>query len=32
LIKDQVEVEALAPLIFRGIVDAMQVYNVLRVT
>jgi adenylate cyclase len=32
LIKDHVEVELLAPLAIRGIIDAMQVYNVLRLT
>jgi len=32
LIKDHVEVESLAPLAIRGIVDAMQVYNVVRLT
>jgi class 3 adenylate cyclase len=32
LIKDHVEVESLAPLAVRGLVDAMQVYNVLRLT
>jgi adenylate cyclase len=32
LIKDHVEVESLAPLGIRGIADAMQVYNVLRLT
>jgi adenylate cyclase len=32
LIKDHVEVESLAPLAIRGIADAMQVYNVLRLS
>jgi len=32
LIADHVEVESLAPLAIRGLVDALQVYNVLRLT